>query len=131
MDLSAKAREARLGAYAPYSKFLVGCALECSDGTVYTGVNVENASYGGTVCAERVAIWKAVSEGRRDFRRIAICTASPRPAAPCGLCRQVMSEFCGAELEIILCSADSESSLEKHYRLGELFPEPFDPASLV
>lgn len=131
MNLQDLARQARLRAYAPYSKFQVGCALETMTGEVFTGVNVENASYGGTICAERVAITKAVSEGHLRFRRMAICTGAEKASPPCGLCRQVISEFCGPELEILLCSADPDSRPDQSYRFAELFPHPFDPASLL
>jgi cytidine deaminase len=128
MNLVAEARTAQRAAYAPYSKYQVGCALETADGAVYTGCNVENASYGATLCAERVAIFKAVSEGHREFRRFVICTDSTTPAAPCGLCRQVMAEFCGPEVEIILCGAHET---EVRYRFGDLFPLPFNLTSLL
>lgn len=128
MSLLAKAREAQQAAYAPYSKYHVGCAIETMDGAIYTGCNVENASYGATVCAERIAIFKAVSEGHLKFRRIVIATDSTTPAAPCGLCRQVMAEFCGPELEIILSGANET---ERRFTFAELFPLPFNLASLL
>lgn len=128
MSLIEQARKAQRAAYAPYSKFHVGCALETNDGTVYTGCNVENASYGATVCAERVAIFKAVAEGQRKFRRIVVCTNAEVPASPCGMCRQVIAEFCGPETEIILVGAHDT---ERRYTFAEIFPHPFDPASLL
>lgn len=128
MSLREQARIAQRSAYAPYSKYQVGCALETTDGTVFTGCNIENASYGATLCAERVAIFKAVSEGHRQFCRIVICTDSSTPAAPCGLCRQVMAEFFGPELEIILCGANET---ERRYTFAELLPHPFNQSSFV
>jgi len=91
--LVARARAARRAAYAPYSNYLVGAAILARDGRVFTGCNVENASYGATICAERAAVVKAVSEGCREFAAIALVTASRPPATPCGMCRQVLSEF--------------------------------------
>jgi cytidine deaminase len=131
MDLTALARQARAQAYAPYSNFLVGCAIECQDGSIYTGVNVENASFGATVCAERVAILKAVSEGQRHFQRLAICSGASHLSAPCGLCRQVIAEFCAPDLAIILCNADPQAVPDRILRFGDLYPEPFHPASLL
>src|SRR5687768_15147603 len=92
------ARKARANALAPFSGFEVGAALETADGVVITGCNIENATYGLTVCAERVAMWKALSEGHRQFRRIAIVADAP---TPCGACRQILWEF-GGDLEVIL-----------------------------
>jgi len=92
--------EARKNAYCPYSKFPVGAALLCADGSVYTGVNVENASYGLTMCAERVAIFKAVSEGKRDFVKLAVVCAG-KPCSPCGACRQVIYEH-APDIEILM-----------------------------
>ena len=109
-------------AYVPYSHFPVGAALECSDGTVFTGCNIENAAYGVTICAERTAIFKAVSEGRRDFVRIAIAGRSEDYCVPCGSCRQVMMEF-APELEVICLNGKGES---KTFALRELLPYGFD-----
>lgn len=108
-------------AYAPYSRFSVGAALECRDGSIYTGCNVENAALGSTMCAERIAIYKAVSEGKRDFRRIAIYGGSGEFCMPCGACRQVMSEF--SETMEVLCARDTGSYVS--YKLCELLPHTF------
>lgn len=113
---------ARENAWPPYSGFKVGAALEDASGTIHTGCNVENASYGLTVCAERVAMWKAISEGVRAFHRIAIVTASPALTTPCGACRQLLWEFCG-NIEIILGNLEGEVKL---LRVASLLPDPFD-----
>lgn len=121
-DLVAKAIEARKKAYAPYSKFKVGAALEAQSGRVYTGCNVENASYGITCCAERTALLKAISEGERSFRRVAIVADSPRPCPPCGICRQAFHEF-AKDLEIIMANMNGDVVVHK---LSELFPLGFN-----
>ena len=118
--------------YAPYSHFHVASALLCSDGSVHTGVNIENASYPATNCAERTAFFKAVSEGHRDFRAIAICGGkNGRPAgycAPCGICRQVMREFCSLDsFQIILAASEEDYRI---YSLEELLPVSFGPENL-
>ena len=122
MQLAEKARE---NAYAPYSHFRVGAALLCENGKVYTGCNVENVSYGGTICAERTAILKAVSEGERDFTAIAITGAKEGEkgefCAPCGVCRQFLAEFCRGETDVILGSTEKLSV----YKLSELLPLGF------
>jgi len=118
-DLIAQAQAARERAYAPYSHFAVGAALLARDGRVFTGCNVENASYGLTVCAERVAIFKAVSEGCRDFAAIAVVTATG--ATPCGACRQVLVEF-GVDQIIVARSNGSYAT----FTLDELVPQAFD-----
>ena len=121
------AMEASKMAYAPYSNFHVGAALECSDGTVFTGCNVENSSFGATNCAERTAIFKAVSEGHKDIMRIAIYSPDSEGfAMPCGICRQVMTEF-NYDLEVIIAKANGEF---KVMSLREVLPEAFTPASL-
>ena len=116
------ARAARLNAHAPFSRFLVGAALEAADGRVFTGCNVENATYGLTVCAERVAVFKAVSEGCRNFVRIAVVADTEAPTAPCGACRQILWEF-GGDLEVILANL---AGVTGHYRMRDLLPLPFD-----
>ncbi len=115
------AKEASLNAYVPYSGFPVGAALECEDGTVYTGCNVENAAYGDTICAERAAVVKAVSEGRRRFTRIAIYGEGQGYCMPCGSCRQVLSEF-SPEMEV-LCAKAGGSYVS--YPLTRLMPYTF------
>ena len=115
------AKEALKNAYAPFSKFQVGAALLTKSGEVYTGVNVENSSYGATICAERTAFVKAISEGVREFSAIAI-VSSEGSAWPCGICRQFMQEFCDADFEII--SLDDEGNI-KVYTMAEMLPEGF------
>jgi cytidine deaminase len=121
-DLVAAARRARRHALAPYSRFKVGAALETADGTVITGCNVENATYGLTMCAERVAMFKALSEGHRHFVRIAVVADTRSPTPPCGSCRQILWEF-GGDLEVVLANTRRET---RRTRLSELLPEPFD-----
>jgi cytidine deaminase len=125
-DLVKRALDARAHAYAPYSHFKVGAALLAAGGSVFTGCNVENATYGLTVCAERVALWKALSEGERQFVRIAVASASERPATPCGACRQLLWEFCSG-IEVIL---GNTSGLRESLRLADLLPRPFDSSFL-
>ena len=126
-ELIARAREMQKYAYVPYSHFPVGAALECDDGTVYTGCNVENASYGACICAERTALVKAISDGRREgFTRIAIAGNSDGFCQPCGICRQMLSEF-APDLEIL--AADSRGRISRH-SLRELLPESFNSESL-
>jgi cytidine deaminase len=120
--LVAAALAARDHAHAPFSHFRVGAALEDSEGSIHTGCNVENASYGLTVCAERVAVFKAISEGARTFRRIAIAADTDTLTPPCGACRQILWEFCG-DIEIIL--ANPRGAIET-LQLSGLFPRPFD-----
>jgi len=116
------ARAARERAVAPYSRFKVGAALETTDGTIVTGCNVENSTYGLTVCAERVAVLKAVSEGYREFRRIAVVADTQDPTPPCGPCRQILWEFCG-DIEVVLANLTEEKGT---YRMKDLLPLPFD-----
>ena len=99
------ARKALNNAYSPYSNYKVGCALMCKDNSIYTGVNVENASFGATICAERVAITKAISDGKKDFEKIAISAKQEEKTVkfmPCGICRQVLSEFCDENFKLII-----------------------------
>jgi cytidine deaminase len=123
--LLAAARQVQSRAYAPYSKFLVGAALEASDGRVFVGCNVENASYGLTICAERAAIFTAVSAGVREFRRAVVVSNVDPPAAPCGACRQVLAEF-GLDLSIEAVGSTRTVS----WRLAELLPAAFGPEQL-
>ena len=116
------ARAAREHAVADFSHFKVGAALETADGLVITGCNVENATYGLTICAERVAIFKALSEGHRKFTRIAIVADTESPTPPCGACRQIIWEF-GGDLEVVLANLDSVTAL---LQMRDLLPLPFD-----
>ncbi len=120
-ELLSIADKAMENAYAPYSKFHVGAALLCKDGTVFTGCNIENATYGATNCAERTAIFKAVSEGQRDFEAIAIVSSGGGETFPCGICRQVMAEF-APEIKVVL---RDEAGNEHIYPLVELLPKSF------
>ena len=115
------AKQAQALSYSPYSGFKVGAALLCKSGKVYTGCNIENASFSATVCAERTALFKAVSEGEREFSAIAI-VGNTDLCFPCGVCRQVMSEFCGKNFKIYL----EENGKPVTYALGELLPGRFD-----
>lgn len=124
--LARLARKARLRAHAPFSRFKVGAALRTRTGEVVTGCNVENASYGLTLCAERVAVFKAVSEGIRGFEAIAVVADSRRLTPPCGPCRQILWEFCG---DITVHMADIHGR-SRTMRLSELLPFPFDRSNL-
>jgi cytidine deaminase len=117
---------ARENAFAPFSKFKVGAAAEDCDGRIHTGCNVENATYGLTVCAERVAVFKAISEGVRKFRRVAVAADSNVLTPPCGACRQILWEFCG-DIEIVLVNLRGKTET---YQLKDLFPKPFDVSYL-
>ena len=119
------ANEARRRAYVPYSNYPVGAALRTKTGLLFTGVNVENAAYPTTICAERVAIFKAVSEGEREFEVIAVVTDNG--GSPCGSCRQVLAEF---GLDTIVLIADGQGKLIKRTMVRELLPEAFTPESL-
>jgi len=117
---------ARQNAHAPFSKFLVGAAIEADDGRIFTGCNVENATYGLTVCAERVTVLKAISEGARKFKRIAVAADTDILTPPCGACRQILWEFCGdAELTLVNLQGKTEQ-----FRMKDLFPRPFDASFL-
>jgi cytidine deaminase len=115
------ARRARENAVCPYSGFAVGAALETADGAVYGGCNVENGTYGLTVCAERVAIWKALSEGVRRFRAVAVVTDAAEPTPPCGACRQILWEFAG-DIDVVSSTLEGRT---KRFKMRELLPEPF------
>jgi cytidine deaminase len=117
---------ARDHAHAPFSNFKVGAAVEDESGRIFTGCNIENATYGLTVCAERVAVFKAISEGARKFKRIAVAADTAVLTPPCGACRQILWEFCGdVELTLVNLEGKTES-----LRLKELFPRPFDVSFL-
>jgi cytidine deaminase len=125
-ELVRRAREVMHNAYAPYSHFHVGAAIEADDGSIHVGCNVENASYGLTICAERMAVGAAVAAGKRRLRRVAVATAVEPPATPCGACRQLLAEF-GLDLEIVTAGPKSE----RNFRLRELLPEAFTRESLA
>ena len=124
--LASAALAARENAHAPYSHFRVGAALEDASGRVHTGCNVENATYGLTLCAERVAVFKAISEGARQFRRIAIAADTEALTPPCGACRQILWEFCG-DVEITLLNPRGKTDT---LQLKDLFPRAFDASYL-
>lgn len=117
---------ARKNAHAPFSHFHVGAALEDEHGRIFTGCNVENSTYGLTVCAERVAVFKAISEGAHKFRRIVIVAETETPTPPCGACRQILWEFCG-DIELILASPHGKTET---LQLKDIFPRPFDASFL-
>ena len=120
--LIAEAVRSRGNAVSNRSGFAVGAAIETEDGTIYGGCNIENATYGLTVCAERVAIWKALSEGVRKFRAVAVVTGAEAPTPPCGACRQILWEFAG---DVPVVSATVRGA-RKTYRMADLLPEPFE-----
>ena len=124
--LIAAARTAREHAHAPYSKFRVGAAVHAKSGRIFAGCNVENSTYGLTLCAERVAIFKAISEGERGFDAVAVVTDTNSLTPPCGACRQILWEFCG-DAEIVLSNLKGKVEL---YRMSALFPKPFDESFL-
>ena len=120
------ALKARENAHAPFSKFKVGAAIEDASGHIHTGCNVENATYGLTCCAERVAVFKAVSEGARDFIRVAVVADTDTLTPPCGACRQILWEFCG-DVELVLANLHGK---HETMRLATLFPRAFDASFL-
>lgn len=120
-DLIGTAEEAMKNAYAPYSKFKVGAALETQDGEIFTGANMENSSYGCSICAERAAVVKAVNNGKKNFKRIAVVSSSDDETFPCGICRQVLSEF-SRDMKIILKNKEGKIT---EYVLSELIPHSF------
>lgn len=125
-ELVHRARAVMANAYAPYSRFHVGAAIEADDGSVHIGCNVENASYGLTICAERMAVGAAVAAGKRKLVRVAVVSAVEPPATPCGACRQLLAEF-GLDLEIIAAGPKSE----RRWTLRELLPEAFTREALA
>lgn len=130
-ELCSAAVDAIKNAYAPYSGYKVGAALLTKSGKVYTGCNIENASYSPTVCAERTAVFKAVSDGERDFLKIAVAGGKNGEIAgefpPCGVCRQVMSEFCSEDFEILVVNGENSFT---EYKLSEILPYSFNPDHL-
>jgi cytidine deaminase len=126
MGLTDAAIQARENAHAPFSNFKVGAALADEHGGIHTGCNVENATYGLTLCAERVAIFKAISEGARKFTRLAVAADTDTLTPPCGACRQIIWEFCG-DIEITLVNLQGKS---ESFRMKDLFPRPFDASFL-
>lgn len=130
-ELAALSVEAMKKSYSPYSRFTVGAALLCVDGTVYLGANIENAAYSVTCCAERTALFSAILDGKRDFSAIAIAGGPDgkleSECAPCGVCRQALSEFCGPSFEVVLALPNGKYKVRT---LGELIPESFGPAML-
>jgi cytidine deaminase len=124
--LIAAATQARENAHAPFSNFRVGAALRAKSGRIFTGCNVENASYGLTCCAERVAIFKAISEGERGFDVIAVVTDTEALTPPCGACRQIIWEFCG-DVPVVMANLKGNVEVES---AGKLLPRPFDSSNL-
>ena len=125
-DLIEAALAARKNAHATFSNFKVGAALEDTAGRIFTGCNIENASYGLTMCAERVAVFKAISEGATNFKRIAVAADTDVLTPPCGACRQILWEFCG-DIQVTLVNLQAETET---LHLKDLFPRPFDVSSL-
>ena len=131
-ELAKMAIEAKKNAYAPYSGFYVGAALLSKSGKIYTGINIESASYSPTNCAERTALFKAVSEGEREFAAIAIAGGKPRASPeyvyPCGVCRQMLNEFVDNDFKVIIAKTDDDYRV---HTFGELFPHGFGPRDLL
>jgi len=125
-SLISAARDARLNAHAPFSNFRVGTALRATSGRIFGGCNIENATYGLTICAERVAIFKAMSEGERGFDAISVVTDTDALTPPCGACRQLIWEFCG-DVPVVLSNLKGKSEI---IRMSALFPKPFDSSNL-
>ena len=125
-DLIANAVKARENALALFSGFKVGAAIVTADGRIYTGCNIENASYGLSICAERVALWKALTDGAREFREMAIVTEAENLTPPCGACRQLLWEYCGD----ITIHLHSLKGLNRQHQLADLFPFAFDTSNL-
>ncbi|MGH9914622.1 MAG: cytidine deaminase [Pyrinomonadaceae bacterium] len=122
-DLIEAASAAREHAYAPYSRFRIGAAVETGDGRIFTGCNIESSTYGLTICAERVALWKALSEGIREFKRIVIVADTKKLVPPCGACRQIVSDFCSAETEVVMANSSGEMEI---VTIERLLPSAFD-----
>jgi len=125
-SLISAAKDARLNAHAPFSDFRVGAALRAASGRIFGGCNVENATYGLTICAERVAIFKAMSEGERGFDVISVVTDTDTLTPPCGACRQLIWEFCG-DVPVILSNLKGKTET---IQMRDLFPKPFDSSNL-
>lgn len=122
LELIEAAKQVREQAYTPYSNFRVGAAVRTKSGKIFTGCNIESASYGLTVCAERVAIWKAVSEGEKEFKKIAVVADTSELTPPCGACRQIIWEFCG-DIPVILINLEDNVEI---LQMKELLPRAFD-----
>lgn len=125
-ELIRSALDARKNAHAPFSHFLVGAALQDENGRIFTGCNVENSTYGLTICAERVAVFKAISEGARKFTAVAVAADTDVLTPPCGACRQILWEFCG-DVELTLLNLQGKTET---FRLKDIFPRPFDASFL-
>jgi len=123
-DLVTAACNVRLNSHSPYSRFRVGAALLGASGTVYLGTNIENASFGLSNCAERTAVFRAVTDGEKEFTAIAVCSDGPEPTPPCGACRQVLLEF-GPEMVVIMAGSGGNDGPLKEFTVSELVPEAF------